>query len=72
MRSEDAEDFSTNMHKLHEQIKEQQQDNDQRYKQREDHKVREFNFEVGDQVLEHMRKEIFPRRGYNKLKLKKI
>jgi hypothetical protein len=30
------------------------------------------NFEIGDQVLAHMRKEIFPRGKYNKLKMKNI
>ena len=35
-------------------------------------KRREVNFEVGDLVLAHLRREIFPKREYNKLKLKKI
>lgn len=33
---------------------------------------REVNFEVGDLVLAHPRKEWFSRREYNKLKFKKI
>ena len=35
-------------------------------------KRRELNFEVGDLVLAHLRKERFPREQYNKLKFKKI
>ena len=31
-----------------------------------------MNFEVGDLVLAHLRKERFPKREYNKLKFKKI
>jgi hypothetical protein len=33
---------------------------------------RKLQFEVGDQVLAHIRKERFPRQTYNTLKLKKI
>ena len=33
---------------------------------------REVNFEVGDLVLAHLRKERFPKKQYNKLKFKKI
>ena len=35
-------------------------------------KKREVKFEVGDLVLAHLRKEIFSKRAYNKLKFKKI
>jgi hypothetical protein len=37
-----------------------------------DHRRREVNFEIGDQVLAHLRKEIFLKGKYNKLKMKKI
>jgi hypothetical protein len=37
-----------------------------------DLKRREVNHEVGDMVLDHLRREIFPRGEYNKRKLKKI
>ena len=57
---------------IHEQVKQNLQDNNIKYKNIADLKKREVNFEVGDLVLAHLRRERFPKRKYNKLKLKKV
>ena len=71
-RSAKGEDFATKVQEIHEQVKQQLQDNNIKYKGRADLKRREVKFEVRDLVLAHLRKERFPKREYNKLKFKKI
>jgi hypothetical protein len=71
-RSVGADNFVTKIHKLHDRVREKLEDNSQKYKSRTDQKMREVQFEVGDEVLYHLRKEIFRRGTHNKLKMKKI
>jgi hypothetical protein len=72
IRSTGPEYFAAKMQKLHSQIKGQLQNSSQEYKCRADQHHRELQFEVGDQVLAHIRKERFPRGTYNKIKMNKI
>jgi hypothetical protein len=67
-----AEDFAAEMQKLHSQIMGQLQNSSQEYKCKVDQHRRELQFEIGDQVLAHLRKEWFPRGTYKRLNMKKI
>jgi hypothetical protein len=71
-RSASAEGFAEGMKELHSQIKERLQSSNQEYKRKVDQHMREIQFEVGDIILSHLRKERFPRGTYNKLNMKNI
>jgi hypothetical protein len=60
------------MQELHSKVKQRLIDSNQEYKRRSDQHRRKLEFEVGDLVSAHLRRERFPRGAYNKLKMKKI
>jgi hypothetical protein len=71
-RSVGVEDFATEMQRLHDQVKKQIHYSNQKYKDKVDQKRREVQFEVGDEVLSHLRKNRFPRGTHNKLNMRNI
>ena len=60
------------INELQEQVKARLQQSNTSYKAIEDTKRRENSYEVGDLVLPYLKRDIFPKGEYNKLKMKKI
>jgi hypothetical protein len=71
-RSASVEDFVEAMKELHNQVRERLQNSNQEYKSKANQHRQELQFEVGDLIMAHLRKERFPRGKYNKQKMKKI
>ena len=70
--SSHGEEFAMRISELQEQVKARLQRSNTSYKARADSKRRENNYEVGDLVLAYLKRAIFPKGEYNKLKMKKI
>jgi hypothetical protein len=60
-RSASEKEFTEAMKELHSQVKERLHNSSQDYKRRADQHRRQLQFEFGDLVLAHLRKERFPR-----------
>jgi hypothetical protein len=71
-KSARAKEFAQAMEELHSRMKQRLLETNQEYKRRADQHRRQLQFEVGDLVLAHLRRERLPRGTYNKLKIKKI
>ena len=71
-RSTIGEEFFNFMESFHKEVKLRLEQSNQKYKENVDQSRRHHDFQVGDEVMVHLKKGRFPTRAYSKLKMKKF
>ena len=71
-RSVVGEEFSNFMESLDKKVKLRLEQSNQKYKENADQSRRHHDFQVGDELMVHLKKGKFPARTYSKLRMKKF